>query len=39
MKQLGINVKFKGAEESEQWLTQLENQVKPLIEEARKNQK
>ena len=39
MKQLGINVKFKGAKESEQWLTQLENQVKPLIEEARRNQK
>jgi tripartite-type tricarboxylate transporter receptor subunit TctC len=38
MKQLGINVKFKGAKESEQWLTQLENQVKPLIEEARKKQ-
>jgi tripartite-type tricarboxylate transporter receptor subunit TctC len=39
MQQLGINVKFKGAKDSEQWLTQLENQVKPLIEEARKNQK
>jgi tripartite-type tricarboxylate transporter receptor subunit TctC len=39
MQQLGINVKFKGAKESEQWLTQLESQVKPLIEEARKNQK
>ena len=38
MKQLGINVKFKGSKESEQWLTQLENQVKPLIEEARKKQ-
>lgn len=38
MKQLGINVKFKGAKESDQWLTQLENQVKPLIEEARKKQ-
>jgi tripartite-type tricarboxylate transporter receptor subunit TctC len=39
MQQLGINVSFKGAKDSEQWLTQLENQVKPLIEEARKNQK
>jgi len=39
MQQLGINVKFKGAKESEHWLTQLENQVKPLIEEARKAQK
>ncbi len=38
MKQLGINVKFKGAKESEQWLTQLESQVKPLIEDARKKQ-
>jgi len=38
MKQLGISVKFRGSKESEQWLTQLENQVKPLIEEARKKQ-
>ena len=38
MQQLGINVKFKGAKESEEWLTQLEKQVKPLIEDARKNQ-
>jgi tripartite-type tricarboxylate transporter receptor subunit TctC len=38
MQQLGISVKFRGAKESEQWLTQLENQVKPLIEEARKKQ-
>ncbi|MFO7708401.1 MAG: tripartite tricarboxylate transporter substrate binding protein [Desulfobacterales bacterium] len=38
MKQLGINVKFRGAKDSEQWLTQLENQVKPLITEARKKQ-
>jgi|WetSurMetagenome_2_1015567.scaffolds.fasta_scaffold268322_1 tripartite-type tricarboxylate transporter receptor subunit TctC len=38
MKQLGINVKFKDAKESEQWLTQLENQVKPLIDDARKKQ-
>jgi tripartite-type tricarboxylate transporter receptor subunit TctC len=39
MQQLGIDVKFKDAKESELWLTQLESQVKPLIEEARKNQK
>jgi putative tricarboxylic transport membrane protein len=38
MQQLGINVKFKGAKESEEWLTQLEKQVKPLIDDARKNQ-
>ena len=38
MKQLGINVKFKGAKESEAWLTQLENQVGPLIREVRKKQ-
>jgi tripartite-type tricarboxylate transporter receptor subunit TctC len=38
MQQLGINVKFKGAKESEEWLTQLEKQVTPLIEDARKNQ-
>ena len=38
MQQLGINVKFKGAKQSEEWLTQLEKQVKPLIEDARKNQ-
>jgi hypothetical protein len=31
-------VKFKGAKESEEWLTQLENQVKPLIDDARKKQ-
>jgi hypothetical protein len=31
-------VKFKGAKESEEWLTQLEKQVTPLIEDARKNQ-
>jgi tripartite-type tricarboxylate transporter receptor subunit TctC len=38
MQQLGIHVKFKGANGSEEWLTQLENQVKPLIEDARKKQ-
>jgi tripartite-type tricarboxylate transporter receptor subunit TctC len=38
MQQLGINVKFRGAKESEEWLTQLENQVKPLIDDARKKQ-
>ncbi len=38
MKQLGITVRFKGAQESEAWLTKLENQVRPLIEEARKKQ-
>jgi tripartite-type tricarboxylate transporter receptor subunit TctC len=38
MQQLGINVKYKGSRDSEQWLTQLENQVRPLIEEARKKQ-
>jgi len=38
MKQLGITVRFKGSRESEAWLTKLENQVRPLIEEARKKQ-
>ena len=38
MRQLGINVKFKGTKESEEWLTQLEKQVKPLIDDARKKQ-
>lgn len=38
MQQLGVNVKFKGAKESEEWLTQLENIVKPLIDDARKKQ-
>jgi tripartite-type tricarboxylate transporter receptor subunit TctC len=39
MKQLGITVRFKNAAESEEWLTRLENQVRPLIEEVRKQQK
>ena len=38
MQQLGIGVNFKGAKQSVEWLTQLEKQVKPLIEDARKNQ-
>jgi tripartite-type tricarboxylate transporter receptor subunit TctC len=38
MKQLGITVRFKGAKDSEAWLTQLENQVRPLIEDARRKQ-
>ncbi len=39
MRELGITVRFKGASEAEQWLTQLEDQVRPLIEEARSTRK
>jgi tripartite-type tricarboxylate transporter receptor subunit TctC len=39
MKQFGATVKFRGAHESQEYLLQLANQIKPLIEDARKEQK
>jgi tripartite-type tricarboxylate transporter receptor subunit TctC len=38
MQKLGIDVKFRGSKESEEWMTQLENTVRPLILEERKKQ-
>ena len=38
MEKLGIEVRFKGSKEAEEWMTQLENTVRPLILEERKKQ-
>jgi tripartite-type tricarboxylate transporter receptor subunit TctC len=38
IKQLGASVKFRGAKESEEYLNKLGNQIKPLVEAARKKQ-
>jgi tripartite-type tricarboxylate transporter receptor subunit TctC len=39
MEKLGIEVRFKGSKEAEEWMTQLENTVRPLILEERSKQK
>jgi tripartite-type tricarboxylate transporter receptor subunit TctC len=39
MEKLGIEVRFKGSKEAEEWMTQLENTVRPLILEERNKQK
>lgn len=39
MQKLGVDVKFRGSKESEEWMTQLEDRVRPLILEERQKQK
>jgi hypothetical protein len=36
MKQFGASLRVRGVKESEEFLNELENQIKPLVEAARK---